>query len=160
VPRDDAWNAGVRDEKPHQRADRNYVELLQEMRLTQTAVTILFALLLTIPFSPRFVYEDDFQRVVYVATLACSAAASVLLIAPVAYHRTLFQRGRKAQVVATAHRSIWTGLVMLAVAVVGAMLLVLDNVVARAAALGISLGIGVLIIGQWFVLPILIRRTR
>ena len=113
---DDAWNSRVRNERPHTRADRNYLELLQEMRLIQTAVTILFAMLLTIPFSVRFVYVDEFQRVVYVATLACSAMASVLLITPVAYHRTLFQRGRKSEIVVSAHRFIRVGLLILTVA--------------------------------------------
>ncbi len=127
--------------------------------MIQTAVTILFAMLLTIPFSVRFVYADEFQRVVYVATLACSAMASVLLITPVAYHRTLFQRGRKSEIVVSAHRFIRVGLLILTVAVVGLLLLVLDMVIGRGPAVVISLAIGSLILGQWFVLPALASRA-
>lgn len=69
----DDWNLAVRGEQPEQRADRNFVELLQELRVLQTGIQILFALLLTVAFTSTFATADAFQRGVYVVTLTCSA---------------------------------------------------------------------------------------
>jgi hypothetical protein len=96
---DDAWNTEHRAEAPLQRADRNFAELLQELRVAQTGVQILFAFLLTLSFMDRFAAIDAFQRGVYVFTLVASAMTAALLIAPVAVHRLLFQRGRKRELV-------------------------------------------------------------
>jgi len=101
---DDAWNIEHRAEMPLQRADRNLAELLQELRVAQTGVQILFAFLLTLSFTDRFVTIDGFQRGVYVFTLVTSATTVALLVAPVAVHRLLFQRGRKRELVHVGHR--------------------------------------------------------
>src|SRR3954454_12554999 len=85
-----------RNETPMERCDRNLVELLQEVRVVQTGVQVLFAFLLTAPLAARFGRLDAFQRDVYFVTLLATGAAAVLLIAPTAYHRLLFQRGEKA----------------------------------------------------------------
>ncbi|MQA17015.1 MAG: hypothetical protein GEV09_23655 [Pseudonocardiaceae bacterium] len=157
--RDDEWNRSVRGEGPQQRADRNFVELLQELRVMQTGVQILFALLLTIAFTGPFADADAFQRSVYVATLVCTAVATALLIAPVAYHRALFQQGRKDELVVAAHRLLRLGLVVLVAAVSGALLLVVDEAVGRITGLVVSLSIGAVFVVLWFVLPALTRRT-
>lgn len=156
--RDDQWNRAVRGEGPQQRADRNFLDLLQELRVMQTGVQILFALLLTIAFTGPFADADAFQRTVYVATLTATAVATALLIAPVAYHRWLFQRGRKAELVVAAHRLLRLGLVVLVAAVAGALLLVVDEAVGRAAAFAVSLAVGAVFVTLWFVLPALVRR--
>src|SRR5438105_9777609 len=78
----DNWNAGARGETPLQRADRAYGEILQEIRVAQTGVQILFAFLLTLAFQARFGQTTGFQRHVYVVTLMLCAAATALLIAP------------------------------------------------------------------------------
>ena len=83
-----------RDETDLERADRNWDELLGELRVTQTGVAILFSVLLTVPFSARFEDVDAFQRNVYLVALLLSAATTVVLIGPVAYHRVLFAQGR------------------------------------------------------------------
>lgn len=101
--RDDAWNELRRGEQPLQRADRNFVELLQELRVAQTGVQILFAFLLTLSFTERFTRLDDVQRGVYVATLLASALTAALLVAPVAAHRLAFQRGQKPDLVRVGH---------------------------------------------------------
>src|SRR3712207_7407058 len=88
---DDSWNMQQRAEGPLQRADRNFAELLQELRVVQTGVQILFAFLLTLSFMDRFATVDAFQRTVYVFTLVASATTIVLLVAPVAVHRLLFR---------------------------------------------------------------------
>jgi O-antigen/teichoic acid export membrane protein len=149
----DDWNHAVRDEQPYQRADRNFVELLQELRVMQTGVQILFALLLTVAFTSTFANSDGFQRLVYVITLVCCAVATALFTAPVAVHRRLFQQGRKAEVVRTTHRLLRTGMVVLLVAVVGALLLVVDHAVGRMAGVVVSSFMGAVFALLWFVLP-------
>src|SRR4051794_17651990 len=103
APSDAPTSADRPDETPAERADRNFVELLQELRVAQTGVQILFAFLLTLPFTNRFVSIDGFQRGVYVFTLVSSATTVALLVAPVAVHRLLFQRGRKRELVYVGH---------------------------------------------------------
>ena len=76
-----AWNHRIRGENDVQRVDRNFLELLQELRVAQTGVQILFAFLLGLAFTPRFPTLSDWQHGVYLATLLCSAAAAGLLIA-------------------------------------------------------------------------------
>jgi hypothetical protein len=83
-----------RDETGLERWDRNFTELLQELRVAQTGVQILFAFLLTLPFTNRFGSVSDLDKVVYVITLMASATATALLIAPVSYHRQVFREGR------------------------------------------------------------------
>ncbi len=158
-PRDDEWNRAMRGEEPHQRADRNFLELLQELRVMQTGVQILFALLLTVAFTGSFTDADRFQRVVYVVTLVCCAVATALLIAPVAFHRAMFQRGRKAELVVAAHRLLRLGLTVLVIAVVGSLLLVVDEAVGRVAGMVIAGSVGIVFVGLWFVLPARSTRT-
>ena len=156
----DDWNLAVRGEQPHQRADRNFVELLQELRVIQTGVQVLFALLLTVSFTSAFAAVGGFQRVVYVITLACCAVATALLTAPVAVHRRLFQQGRKVDVVRMTHRLVQVGMLVLLVAVVGALLLVVDQAVGRIAGLLVSSSVGAVFVLLWFVLPAWSRRHR
>src|SRR3954470_16354530 len=93
-----------RDETGLERWDRNFIELLQELRVAQTGVQILFAFLLTLPFTNRFGDVSDLDKVVYVITLIASAVATALLIAPVSHHRQVFREGRKPELVSTASR--------------------------------------------------------
>ena len=149
----DDWNFSARGEHPYQRADRNFVELLQELRVMQTGIQVLFALLLTVSFTEAFSTADAFERVVYVITLVCCAVATALFIAPVAFHRRLFQHGRKAEVVDAAHRLLQAGMLVLLVTVVGALLLVVDHAVGLVLGLVVSVGVGAVFVLLWFVLP-------
>jgi uncharacterized protein DUF6328 len=101
-------------------------ELLQELRVAQTGVQILFAFLLTLVFQPRFADITESQRWTYVATLLLSVVTAGLLVAPAAVHRTTFQRGLKMETVLLGRRLFTGGLAMLAVTVAGGVLLVLD----------------------------------
>lgn len=143
----------ARDEQLKQRADRNFVELLQELRVMQTGVQVLFAMLLTVAFTGTFANADAFQLTVYLITLVCCAVATALLTAPVAYHRWFFHRGRKAEIVWIAHRLLRAGMLVLLLAVVGALLLVVDEAVGRLAGLLVSSLVGVVFVLLWFVLP-------
>jgi hypothetical protein len=151
--RGDGWNNEHRGEGPMQRADRNFHELLQELRVTQTGVQILFAFLLGLSFTPRFATINEFQRDVYVVTLVASAITTALLIAPVAAHRLQFQRGRKVALVLLVHRCVLAGLVSLLVTMTGAMLLVLDVVLGAPAAVSVSAVVAGGFTLLWFVLP-------
>jgi Family of unknown function (DUF6328) len=115
-----------RNETPLERCDRNLVELLQEVRVVQTGVQVLFGFLLTAPLTARFPQLSPLQRSAYFVTLLATAAAVVLLIAPTAYHRLLFRCGDKEHLVAVANRLTLAGLACVGVSMVGAVLLVTD----------------------------------
>jgi hypothetical protein len=153
-----------RSETYLERCDRNLVELLQEVRVVQTGVQVLFAFLLTAPLATRFPELSAFQRGTYFATLLLTGGAAVLLIAPTAYHRILFRLGDKEHLVMVANRFTLAGLTFVALSMVGALVLVTDllfggpivAVVGALAALGCF--------GFWCVAPLrrrfAIRRPR
>jgi hypothetical protein len=147
-----------RNETPLERCDRNLAELMQEVRVVQTGVQVLFAFLLTLPFSARFGEVTDFQTVVYFATLLITAAAAVLLIAPTSWHRLLFRRGDKEHLVQVANRCALAGLACVAISMVGVVLLVSDVLFGSAAMVIAGTGAGAACATAWFVLPALRRR--
>src|ERR687889_1089442 len=109
------WRSGSgsradgRGEGPLQRADRNMIEMLQELRVAQTGIQILFAFLLSLSFTERFGRIDEVQRWTYVVTLLLTALTTGLLVAPAAVHRILFGRGVKADVVRIGQRLFGAG---------------------------------------------------
>ncbi|PZS30607.1 MAG: hypothetical protein DLM58_13385 [Pseudonocardiales bacterium] len=144
----------VRDESDAARIDRNYSEQLQELRVAQAGVQILFAFLLGIAFQQRFKEISQFQRDVYLGTLICAALATALFISPVAVHRVMFRRHLKDELVDFTGRVAVAGLVFLALAMLGALLLIVDLVVGPISA-GIATGvIAVVFIYLWYVLPV------
>lgn len=148
-----------RDETSLERWDRSFNELLQELRVAQTGVQILFAFLLTLPFSARFFeVTTGVQRAVYVFTLVASATAMALLIAPVSYHRKIFRLGRKPQLVRATARMAKAGLAAMLLTVVGAVYLVLDVVAGLGWAGTLTGAIAALYILLWYVLPSFVRR--
>lgn len=149
----DEWNLAVRGERPQQRADRNFAELLQELRVMQTGVQVLFALVLTAAFTGTMSDADAFQCAVYITTLVCCSIAAALFMAPVALHRRLFQRGRKADLVRAAHRLLQAGMLVLLLAVAGATVLVADQMVGRLPGVAVGVGVGAVFLLLWFVLP-------
>jgi O-antigen/teichoic acid export membrane protein len=147
-----------RSETELERCDRNLVELLQEVRVVQTGVQVLFAFLLTAPLAARFPTLTSFQRDVYFATLLCTGGAAVLLIAPTAYHRILFRLGDKEHLVMVANRFTLAGLTGVALSMVGAVLLVTDLMfdgVFVAAVTGLA---ALACIGLWCLAPLRRRR--
>ncbi|MFG2038030.1 DUF6328 family protein [Dactylosporangium sp. NPDC048998] len=146
-----------RHETPEQRFDRNWTELLQELRVAQTGVQILFAFLLTLPFSQRFAMVSGGQEAAYVVTLLCTAVATLCLIAPVSHHRILFRRGRKKELVAISSNLAGIGLVFLWLSIVGAVFLIFDVVLGLSWAVGVGGALAVAFIGIWYLLPTLKR---
>lgn len=122
----------VVDEK---RLSRNWHELLQELRVTQTGTQILTGFLLTLPFTPRFAELTQRQEITYLATMVGSVATTGLIVAPVAFHRLLFRQRQKPWLVAAADMTAKVGLLLLAVTTSGVVLLVFDVVLAWTAAL-------------------------
>ena len=147
-----------RDETEAERADRNFNELLQELRVAQTGVQILFAFLLTIPFTQRFHDLDLMERDVYLGTLLATAIATACLIAPVSHHRILFRRQRKPEIVEAASRLAQIGLVFLFLAVVGSVYLIFEFVAGVPIAVVVSVALTILFVLIWYVQPMLMRR--
>jgi hypothetical protein len=147
------------EETESERWQRNFAELLQELRVAQTGVQILFAFLLIVAFSPGFDREDSFGRGVYMVALLSAACATALIIAPVAVHRLLFRMGEKPQVVVYAHRMAYAGLMLVLVSMVSSVLLAVDVVLDRPVAIVVSAVTGVVFFTLWVVLPLL-RRWR
>ncbi|MFY1703801.1 DUF6328 family protein [Micromonospora sp. WMMA1923] len=140
-------------ETEKQRWQRNFADLLQELRVAQTGVQILFAFLLTLPFSAGFDRTTDFQRDVYIVALLAAAGATAMIISPVAFHRALFRQGRKPELVRFAHRMASGGLVLMLVSMVSAVMLVTDFVLPWWVALLLSGITGVWFLTFWAVLP-------
>ncbi|MFE7722916.1 DUF6328 family protein [Nocardia rhizosphaerihabitans] len=155
---DDAeWDRQARGETEIQRLDRNWADLLQELRVVQTGVQLLTGFLLTLPFQARFPMLDTSMRVVYLVTVAASVAATVLLVAPVATHRLLFRRHQLADLVAAAHRYAFFGIILLGVALTGVTVLIFDTVAGLGAAIAAGICFVVLFIGVWLLGPLLQR---
>ena len=146
--------AALRRETPTERLDRNWVELLQEMRVVQTGVQLLAGFLLTLPFQSRFEDLDAFQRRVYVVVLMLAVLAIVLFIAPVGYHRALFRRRSKARLVRAGTRFTTAGLGVVAMVVTGAVLLVVDVVLGRTAAAVAAGAVAAAVLVSWLLLPL------
>jgi uncharacterized protein DUF6328 len=141
-------------ESEQDRLNRNLNELLQELRVSQTGVQILFAFLLALPFAQRFTKVTTFQRDVYFGTLLLSAAASAFFIAPVSAHRLLFRRRGKEHLIYSSNWMAIAGLGCLAVAIVGVILLVSDFLFSTAIA-AVSTSIAFLLfVVLWYLLPL------
>jgi hypothetical protein len=148
----------VRQESEADQLDRNWAELVQELRVIGTGVQILFAFLLSIPFQTRFVRTTALQRDDYLATLMLSGAAAAIFIAPVAVHRLLFRFRVKDEVVDVTNALSLCGLASLSLAMIGAIVLVSDWVAGGLGAGICGAGAAVLLLGGWFAFPMWLRR--
>jgi len=127
-------SGGDKNEDQSERLTRNFNELLQELRVTQTGVQILTGFLLTLPFTDRFKTLDTAQKGAYLGVLIGSVIATGLIIAPVAFHRMLFRQGKRPWLVRNANRAARGGLLALALTTSGVVWLVFDLVTNRVAA--------------------------
>ncbi len=147
-----------RNETEAQRIDRNIAELLQELRVAGLGVQVLFGFLLAMPFTDMFSSLDAEQHRLYVAVLLLAALSTALLTAPVAYHRIVFRRHQKHDLLRFANTVALAGLVTVALAICGAVLLVVsvayDGLVAAIVAAFVAGAYFVL----WYVIPHLGRR--
>lgn len=141
-------------ETEKERLDRNLAELLGELRVALPGVQVLFAFLLTVPFSRRFADVTQFQKNVYFATLLLTALASALLIAPTAHHRIQFRQQDKRHIIEMANRLAIAGLGALALAMVGAVMLVTDFLFGSTATIVVTGATGLLFAVVWYGLPL------
>src|SRR3954454_361918 len=146
--------AELRGETLDQVLDRNVSELLQELRVAFTGVQILFAFLLGLAFTQRFKDLDGFQIAVYTVALMSSALATMLLIAPVSFHRMVFRRRQKAALVAVADQLLIIGLAVLVPTMCSSVLLILDVVLGRGPAIVGAAFTALVAFVTWYVLPV------
>lgn len=158
-PGDDAdWNYNARHETPMARLDRNWDDLLQELRVAQTGVQLLTGLLLTVPFQARFDRLEPQEIVVYLVTVGLAVLASGLLITPVVLHRVLFRQHARRTLVSAGQRFALAGFATLGLAVVGVCALIFDVV------LGVTAGVVAAVVAfvvfalLWAVVPMLVRK--
>lgn len=151
----DEWG---RHETPDERADRRWGDLLQELRVAQTGVQILFGFLLTVVFQQRFTQLSDTDRHIYIVTVFLGAATTGALVGPVAMHRLLTGRRLKSQTVTAASRLTVLGLMLLLCTMTSSMLLVLRMAMRDSGAAWLVAVIVVWFVLCWFVLPLWTRR--
>ncbi|HXR61099.1 MAG TPA: DUF6328 family protein [Solirubrobacterales bacterium] len=148
-----------RDETEEERLDRNLAELLQELRVALPGVQVLFAFLLAVPFQQGFEKITPFQKGAYFGTLICTAISAVMLISPTAYHRITFRYQQKRRLVYYSNRFSIIGLLFLALAMTGAIMLITDYLFGSTATILMSVAT-ILVFGFfWFGMP-LQRRIR
>jgi hypothetical protein len=147
-----------RRESAAERADRNLIELLQELRVVGLGVQVLFGFLLSIPFTTRFSRLDTAQRDLYITTLILSAVATALLLGPVAYHRIVFRMQQKEQLVRAANAMALAGLGVVGLDVTVAVALVLSYVAPGLPTVLLTVLIFLLFAGLWFGYPLARRR--
>lgn len=142
-----------RDESVVERLDRNWNDTLQELRVTQTGTQIITGFLLTLAFQTRFTDLDRDQIIIYLVLVVLAAVSTILGLAPVSLHRTLFRKKAKAELVATAHRLLIATLSVLGLVIAGVVLLIFNVVVSTAAGF-IAGGTTLLaILAIWVILP-------
>ena len=126
-------------------------------RTPQTGVQILFAFLLTLAFTARFKSITPVQRDIYVVALMLAAAATALLIAPAAFHWVIYRRRLKQHLVHAANKLALAGLVLLLLAMISALVLILDVTTGMGTAVILALGMLTWFFTWWFILPAYIR---
>src|SRR5580693_2190929 len=112
--------APARRETEAQRNDRNLSELIQELRVAGLGVQVLFGFLLSLPFTQRFVRLSGGQRDLYLTCIMLSAVATVLFVGPVAYHRLVFRRDMKEDLLRIANMMAIVGLCAVGLAILAA----------------------------------------
>ena len=142
-----------RDETPEERSDRNWNELLQELRVMQTGTQILTGFLLTLPFQSRFTELDDFQVGTYLVLVGLAVATTIVVVAPVSLHRLLFRQHRKPETVSIGDRATKLALGLLGLVVTGVVLLVFDVVTTRGAALAAAVVVALAVLAAWLAVP-------
>lgn len=147
-----------RHETPLERLDRNWADLLQELRVLLVGVQLLTGFLLTLPFQGKFTELSTAYHVVYLATVACCVVATAFLQAPVSVHRALFRRHLRAETVSIAHRLSIAGIFFLACAITGVAYLIFAVVVTTGGGIAAA-AVAIAVLGSlWLILPRVLRR--
>ena len=148
-----------REESPNQRLDRNWIEILQELRVTQTGTQVLTGFLLAVAFQPRFDDLETYQQRIYLVLVVVAVLTTALGLAPVSLHRALFRRRAKTLVVAVGHQVLRLVLLGVGLVLVGTVLLVFDVVVGMPVAVVVA-ALTAVVVAALGVLPgLLLRRS-
>lgn len=152
-----AADAAGSGESEKERIDRNWNELLQELRVVQTGTQIITGFLLTAVFQSRFEELDTFQLFTYLLLVVTSIMTTIAGLAPVSLHRYLFRKQAKGKVLAYADRFAQLTLIGVAVTVVGIGMLIFDFVLGRFWGIAAAVVIAILLIAVWVVVPVRVR---
>ncbi|BDV30972.1 DUF6328 family protein [Microbacterium terricola] len=152
--------ADGRDETPAERADRNWNEVLQELRVLQTGTQILTGFLLALAFQPAFADLNGGQRTLYLTLVTIAALSTIVALAPVALHRALFRQRLKPRVVSYGHAALVTALATVAALVVGVVAFVFDVVLDAGAAWIVVIALALVLVTLWLIVPLVIRSQR
>jgi hypothetical protein len=145
---------GNGDESQKERLDRELIELLNELRVALPGVQVLFAFLLTLPFTQRFTALTPVQQDVYFATFCAAIASTGFLMLPSAYHRLRWRRYDKERMLRISNRAAIVGLVTLGLSICGASFLIADVVFGTSGAAATSIATAALLGLLWFALPL------
>jgi predicted membrane channel-forming protein YqfA (hemolysin III family) len=143
-----------RKETDEERVDRNLQEMLGELRVALPGVQVLFAFLLVVPFNQRFAEVTSFQKTLYLITLLFTTASTVCLIAPTVHHRIEFRKQDKENIVRTGNRIVILGLLLLAIAMTGAVLFVTDVLYGTTTTVFAAGGAGLAFAVFWYAIPL------
>ncbi|GGN18635.1 hypothetical protein GCM10011609_69620 [Lentzea pudingi] len=141
------------EESDQRRLARNINELLQELRVAQAGVQILFGFLLSIAFTEKYASVSGYIRITHLVTVLCAAVSVAFLTAPAAWHRVLFRQGRREDVVRHGNTFALVGLAFLALAMTGTVLLLAEMVLGGWPAVVVGALAFAVFTGLWFVLP-------
>jgi len=155
---DDVAPGDGRDETENERLDRNWNEMLQELRVIQTGTQILTGFLLAAVFQSRFDDLDDYQRTVYLCLVVASILTTVFGLAPVSLHRALFRQRAKKTVVHVTDRILQATMIGVALTLAGTGMLIFDFVLGRAGGIVVGAAILLVIVVLWIVVPRVVRR--
>ena len=161
--RDDDENGGQgdgRDETETERLDRNWGELLQELRVLETGTQILTGFLLTVAFQQRFKELSDGQVALYIVLVSLCCLAAVLSLAPVSLHRLLFRQGRKDALVRWTNRLLQVALTVVALTIVGVVVLLFDVTTDFTIAVVGGVVAAIVLAGLWLALPLGLSRQQ
>jgi O-antigen/teichoic acid export membrane protein len=147
------------DETEKERVDRELIEFLNELRVVLPGVQVLFAFLLTLPFTGTFDTITGYELFAYSIAFYFTAMAAVLLITPTSFHRLRFRKGDKEAILRVSNRLILGGIACLGVAIVAVVWLVSELVFTDRIANMIALAAVAIVLLLWLVLP-LQRRFR
>lgn len=135
---------------------QRYRELLEELRTILPGVQVLFAFLLTAPFSQRFDELDEFGRDLYSAAMIGTALTAIILLSPASYHR-IAPRQERADRLRTAIRLMVTGMLVLGLSITTAVFTVMRFIFGTGLAAGVAGGLFVVLLTLWYVVPLLRR---
>jgi predicted membrane channel-forming protein YqfA (hemolysin III family) len=145
------------DESRQDRVNRELIELLNELRVALPGVQVLFAFLLAVPFANGWSKVTEFQRSLFFATLIFTAISTACFIVPTAYHRLNFRQQEKENILLRSNKFAIAGIMLLAAAMIGAIVLITDVLYSDTAAVVTGLFALVLFGGLWAALPLLAR---